>query len=557
MKRKHQPVDRWVDISAIPHKIYCGRDCLDYEKAVGQAIPFRYGTIWDVFEICRVYKEPGQSDRFLDLRYQGKIKKHMRAYDVFQKCALGGLVGYHTHEFKLQEGQEVKDAGRELRILRAYRNEKKKKCVDYLCLTCGTESRGIPEESVLRGNGCGVCDGKRVVPGVNDIMTTAPWMAEYFPGGAAEAARYTRTSQKRINFCCPACGRIRRKKLNIYTLYHKRSIGCVCRDGVSYPERFTACFFEAVGQQDYRRQVTPGELWGGREAFRYDGSFQKDGKQYLVEIHGAEHYTQVKFGNGEVCKSLESVQENDRKKKLLAEKHGIVRERYVELDCRVSTLKQMKKAIRTSALASLFAKELKTLDWEGVETKARKSLWREILRMAEENPDMSTRKIAESFSVCQATVAKVLKAQGGYDKKEQLRRRDKSFYRENRRQIVSEIEEYIRNHAGCRIEDVALALGRCTSGVYQICRAEGLDISRCRENSETYRKEQARMRVVRPVQVVTPTGQILTFSSQTEAIRELEQKFSVKISQNSVCRAVKLGCKVKGFAFQRLTFETE
>ena len=110
----------------------------------------------------------------------------------------------------------------------------------YKCNKCGYSDGWKVESSIKAGQGCACCSipAKVVVSGVNDIPTTDPWMIPYFQGKEQEASLYTAGSMKKLNFQCPDCGKIRKKKIAIGTLKINKSIGCECSDSISYPETF-------------------------------------------------------------------------------------------------------------------------------------------------------------------------------------------------------------------------------------------------------------------------------------------------------------------------------
>ena len=97
-------------------------------------------------------------------------------------------------KFKLEIGNIINSYNRKLKIInREYRPKiahshsrefiSNEKWYKYKCLKCGNEDWIL--ETALCDNqhiGCNVCSTrpKKVVPGINDIPTTAPWMAKYF-----------------------------------------------------------------------------------------------------------------------------------------------------------------------------------------------------------------------------------------------------------------------------------------------------------------------------------------------------------------------------------------
>jgi hypothetical protein len=72
-------------------------------------------------------------------------------------------------------------------------------------------------------------------------------MIKYFQGGYDEAKLYTVGSHKEFYPICPDCNRVKNKPMMIKTLYRTNSIGCICSDKLSYPEKF---IFELLKQLD-------------------------------------------------------------------------------------------------------------------------------------------------------------------------------------------------------------------------------------------------------------------------------------------------------------------
>lgn len=67
---------------------------------------------------------------------------------------------------------------------------------------------------------CGKC---RVVKGINDISTTAPWMVKYFLN-KEDCYMNTYGSGKYVDVICPNCQMV--KKYIIKELYNRKSIAC-------------------------------------------------------------------------------------------------------------------------------------------------------------------------------------------------------------------------------------------------------------------------------------------------------------------------------------------
>ena len=61
--------------------------------------------------------------------------------------------------------------------------------------------------------GCGCCNGKVVVKGINDMWTTNPELAKLLVN-PDDGYKYTSTSGKKVDWRCPICNTIIYSKLN-------------------------------------------------------------------------------------------------------------------------------------------------------------------------------------------------------------------------------------------------------------------------------------------------------------------------------------------------------
>ena len=60
--------------------------------------------------------------------------------------------------------------------------------------------------SILRGEGCGVCRGLQVCVGYNDIASTNKYIASLF-SNKEDTYKYTQGSKSRVDFICDCCGK--------------------------------------------------------------------------------------------------------------------------------------------------------------------------------------------------------------------------------------------------------------------------------------------------------------------------------------------------------------
>ena len=190
-----------------------------------------------------------------------------------------------THE---EFVEEMKVINPDIEIIGEYiTNRTPIKCI---CKKDGHEWSPIPTH-LLKGGGCPVCANKVVVPGINDIPTTAPWMVKYFQGGYDEAKLYTCQSNKKIYPICPDCGRIKNKPATINNIYRCHSIWCVCGDSLSYPNKFAYAFLEQLQVSSLMHEYNPDWL----KPYRYDNYFEYKGKKYILEMDGGLGHGNIKI----------------------------------------------------------------------------------------------------------------------------------------------------------------------------------------------------------------------------------------------------------------------
>lgn len=128
----------------------------------------------------------------------------------------------------------------------------------------------------------------------------------------------------------------------------------------------------------------------------------------ILETHGIQHY--VQSGRG---RSLEEEQENDRYKRELAIGNGILNENYHEVDCRYSTLEWCRPNIEKILSNYMNMSILTDEDWKEADTQAQKSLKIEICKYWKDNKDtnsnLTPQRVADVFGMEVSTIRKYLK----------------------------------------------------------------------------------------------------------------------------------------------------
>ena len=411
-------VERWIDLSELPKWGKHGEareGTINWKNSIGCKCKFKYGNIEGEVEIVNFIR-PNLIIRYLD-------------YDLFEirhgdfvNCKFGKMLKQNTDEFKVEIGQIFKDEKRDLTIIdKQYRKDKNNRNLKYYkyhCNKCGNEDF-ISENHILKGVGCNTCSGsyKKVKLGLNTIYDTDKWMISL---GVSEedAKKYTRSSGQKITVKCPDCGR--EKNVVISSIYRRKSIGCCCGDGVSYPEKFMISLLSQLSI-NYTTQYSPKWI----EKKRYDFYFELNNKKYIIEVHGKQHY-----GSSEFLIKKETQQKIDKLKKELALKNGIGY--YIELDCRKSNLEWVRNSITNSELNKIF--NLEKVDWLKCEEFALGNRVKEVcdywhLHNEINNEGLTTKDLGEIFGLSPDTIRGYLK-QGkelnwcDYTPKEGLAKRD-------------------------------------------------------------------------------------------------------------------------------------
>ena len=185
----------------------------------------------------------------------------------------------------------------------------------YKCEDCGyvSYSRPMAESNLITQQcKCACCSSTVVVPGINDITTTAAWMIPFFPQGEEQAQKYTCHSSKKITMLCPFCGRLSKNKVQISNLYANKGFLCVCKDGISYPNKFMYNLLEQLNIK-FITEYSP--KWIGKKAF----DFYLQELDLIIEMDGSLGHGKKKWSGGNDSIGFYT----DMKKQRLAAEHGI------------------------------------------------------------------------------------------------------------------------------------------------------------------------------------------------------------------------------------------
>ena len=284
--------------------------------------------------------------------------------------------------------------------------------------------------SIIQGQGCGVCAGQQVCVGYNDIATTNPYVASLFEN-EEETHLYTEWSGKSVNFKCPNCGHIRKKIIS--QVSRDNDVLCpICGDGYSYPNKFIYnCLFQIKDQFDFlHREYTPNwckfDFHGKKKTGTYDIYFSINKTEYFCEMDGG-----LGHGKRVIGLSKEDSLFIDEEKDRLAVENGI---NIIRIDCdygRDGKYEFIKDKILHSELANII--NLSLIDFNKANIEAQSSLLVKACILW--NEGYNARQIAESINVVGSTVTNYLKSGSKYDMCKNYSPKE-SMYRSHGRDII-------------------------------------------------------------------------------------------------------------------------
>ena len=249
----------------------------------------------------------------------------------------------------------------------------------------------ITPDKIFVGQGCSYCSNRRVLVGFNDLFTTRPDVAKLLKN-SEDGYKYTKGSDKIVEFLCPQCGNIISKKIGEVC---NRGLGCqMCSDGISYPNKLIRQVLKQLNV-DFIPEYSPSWI----KPKKYDCYFEYKNKKYIIEMDGAQHYYEKSISKY----SLADRKFNDKVKDEAAELHDI---KVIRIDCLISDIDYIRANIVTSELNRMF--DLSIIDWKLCNKNAQKSLIIEscdlyMLKM------MSINEIAKTLNICVNTTRSYLK----------------------------------------------------------------------------------------------------------------------------------------------------
>lgn len=313
------------------------------------------------------------------VRYENRIiyvlvyKKEIPVSTIhIENCKCGKIFRTYTPEYKYEVGDIIGNR----KIIKRYKAKSQMKFYEWKCIDCG-HIGNIQEQKMSDFE-----NNNHRCP----IPFTDSWMIPYFQGRYKEAMKYTKYSNKKIYPVCPICHNISRKAVAIKNIAYTHSIGCICTDNISYPEKFFYNFLEQIGI-DFEWQYI---IEGNNRLY----DFYIPSLNMICEVHGEQHYTENNFG-----RSLDREQLNDIQKEEYAMLQGY---KYCIIDARKSKMEWMKENIISSSI--YLELNCPKIDWLKCERAATGSIIYDVCKYINENPDCKYDKVAEYFHITENRV---------------------------------------------------------------------------------------------------------------------------------------------------------
>lgn len=226
-------------------------------------------------------------------------------------------------------------------------------------------------------------------------------MVKYFQGGEDEAEQYTKGSGQKIYPICPDCGKIKNERLGINDIYKNDSIGCICGDGIKYPEKFMLNVLEQL-KIEFVWQLSRKDFKWCKDK-RFD--FYIPSLNLIIEMDG-------RLGHGNKDTRYATKEESkliDDWKDKQAKLHGM---KVIRIDCdygndTLSRFGFIKNNILNSELSYVY--DLSNINWNKAHKFALGNLIKNVCEYYEMNLYITQKELIEKFKLSNATIINYLK----------------------------------------------------------------------------------------------------------------------------------------------------
>ena len=536
--------DNWIDLRAIEREI--GRGRYKWKEACEQrkSAPFFFNGKEGTLSFIRCMNNT------LTIEIDGKEESISTA--MLLRVQLARITGAISYNYKYAVGERIQLGKTDITILEQYRSGKKNvRVYRYHCNKCNQENR-ISEYSINDKGCCPVCAGNIVISSINDIATTDAWMLPYFDNPEL-AKQYSRGSKSTPAFHCPDCGRKRKKPLMICTLYRTRSIGCVCGDGYSYPNKFMYSLLDQLLRQKKISWFDSEFIDDWTEGRKYDFIVELvlEGKKIIIEMDGG-----LGHGNRYLDDTVSPAEakEIDAWKDSQAKKHGI---HVYRIDATQSSVNFLKESIIKEVSSVI---DLSEVSWEEADKFAISNLTKRVCQYYENNKPLSTEQLSKIFHIHKTTALSYIRRgeQYGwcsydwalyYDSKYAFAKKE----HEDRKQKLIEVCEYYETNKPVLATEMARHFGVNISTIMKYLKDgeemgyEPYDKVYAKEKSKEQLKKVSKEHLKRPVLCFTKENVLI---KRYSSLKEAADHFGVSSSAISRCCRKKGSCVGLKFRYE-------
>lgn len=264
-----------------------------------------------------------------------------------------------------------------------------------------------PNSMISSKYNCPCCSGYQVYKGYNDFNTKRPELAQYLVN-YQDGYKYTEWSSEELEWKCPSCGNIMKKKISYISKY---GVTCPrCDDGYSYPNKFIYnSLLQIENQLDFLdREYRPDWCkykYKDKNCYGiYDIYFEKNNKKFVIEMdgglgHGNRSYTNSKTNRDELIF-------RDKEKDRLASEHNI---KVIRIDCNYETNDRYQfilNNILKSELSSIL--DLSKVNFNQSNTQSQQSLFIKAVELWNLGENIS--QIKSELHIHESTVTSYLKS---------------------------------------------------------------------------------------------------------------------------------------------------
>lgn len=264
-----------------------------------------------------------------------------------------------------------------------------------------------PNSMISSKYNCPCCSGYQVYKGYNDFNTKRPELAQYLVN-YQDGYKYTEWSSEELEWKCPSCGNIMKKKISYISKY---GVTCPrCDDGYSYPNKFIYnSLLQIENQLDFLdREYRPDWCkykYKDKNCYGiYDIYFEKNNKKFVIEMdgglgHGNRSYTNSKTNRDELIF-------RDKEKDRLASEHNI---KVIRIDCNYETNDRYQfilNNILKSELSNIL--DLSKVDFNQSNTQSQQSLFIKAVELWNLGENIS--QIKSELHIHESTVTSYLKS---------------------------------------------------------------------------------------------------------------------------------------------------